>query len=363
MSTGGKGGAVPQQAATNPFMAASQGMQGAYNSVGGAMAQNANNRYSPVTASVQQNAPTLAGSMSRYMNPYEDQVVQGMTQDANRQLGQMQTQNAADADAAGAFGGSRHGLVEAETNIGVNRNLQDSVGQLRHQGFTTAGQMAGQDVANTLGVRQANQAARNNTNQFNATMRMQDRQNRFGNAMQGASQLGNLAQAGFGMGSSINQQQSQQGSLAQQLSQQLLNQGQGMYGQFVGQPQQLLNMRLAALGVNPLNNATSTTQTAQQPNTLGGNLLSALGSMFSFAPIALPFSSRRYKDEIEETGGFYVTPLGDKVKEVTFKYKWDKSTVHTGIIAEDLRDNDPALIKSDGIPHAVRYELLKKVGA
>jgi len=52
---------------------------------------------------------------------------------------------------------------------------------------------------------------------------------------------------------------------------------QGQYGNFMSQPQNLLNMSLAALGMNPMTSATTTTG-KYQPGmfdflNLGGNLL------------------------------------------------------------------------------------------
>src|SRR6478736_7248371 len=216
----GRGLPSGQQAGANPYLQASNGMQSAYDTTQAALNRNT---YNPINASLQGAAPTIASQMDNYRNPYENQVVQGLERDANRQLGIMQTQNAASADAAGAYGGSRHGLVEAETNALVNNNLQNNIANLRQQGFRDQAQFAGQDVSNQLGVAGANQNASNMTNQFNAGLR----QNQFDNAMQGAAQQGNLAQASFGMGSSLTNQQMQQGQMAQQLMQSLMNQAQG----------------------------------------------------------------------------------------------------------------------------------------
>ena len=54
--------------------------------------------------------------MSQYMNPYEDQVV-GQTMSDLERARQIQ-QNQADyaMGRAGAFGGSRHGIAQAEDN-------------------------------------------------------------------------------------------------------------------------------------------------------------------------------------------------------------------------------------------------------
>ena len=354
MAASGKGGAssVP----TNPYQQASQANKSAYGTINSALQGNAASSYSPVTANLQGAAPTLASQMSRYTNPYENQVVQGMTNDANTQRNQMMQQIGADANAAGAFGGSRHGLVEAQTNAEVNNNLQNNVANLRSQGFNTAAGLAGQDVANQLSVRSQNQQAQNANNQFNAQMQSQFGQNKFNNALSGANALGNMANSSFNMGSALTGQQMQQGSLAQQLQQSLLNQGQSMFGNYSNQAANALQMRLAALGMSPLNNASTTTQTT--PNTTFANLLGAAGNMFSFAPITL--STARFKDEIKRTGRKVKSKAGAVVDQVTFKYKPELGIegIHSGVLAEDL-GNDPAVIFHEGQPIAVDYSQLE----
>lgn len=419
MAGGGKG--AQTNAPVNPFMQSSQAMQVAYNTVGGALNANAlsnpaNYTYQPAAAQAasagnaalmnpatmaraatvnaamadpatvaraanyspaqQANAPTIASAINRYTNPYENQVVNRTTNNMLRALDTQQENIRADAAAAGAFGGSRHGLVESQTNAETMRNIGDITAQLRQQGFNTAAGLASQDVANTLGVnaqnqvamnaaRQfnaanqqnrllanagyaqqtalanqnslnaarmynatnqqnrlatntanqqqaalANQAARNATNQFNAAnrqqtalanqasrnaagqfnsaQRLQADQSRFNNALAGAGMLGNLGQTSFNLGSSLASQQMQNGNLSQQLMQALLTNGQGMYDQYMNQPERLLQLRLASLGMNPLSNAsTTTTNTSNNPGKGGavGNLLGAAGNAFQFSPI------------------------------------------------------------------------------
>ena len=74
-------------------------------------------------------APTTAG-LAPYFNPYESYV----TDEINRQAQMGQQQLSADAVQAGAFGGGRQGVAQAELE---NRRL-GQIGQLRAQGFQTA---------------------------------------------------------------------------------------------------------------------------------------------------------------------------------------------------------------------------------
>jgi hypothetical protein len=65
--------------------------------------------------------------------------------------------------------------------------------------------------------------------------------------MSGASQLGNLANLGFGFGQQIGAQQTQQGQMQQMMNQALIDAARGQYGGFTGAPQQSLGLPMAAL--------------------------------------------------------------------------------------------------------------------
>ena len=82
-----------------------------------------------------------ADGMQNYMNPYMDEVANRTMMDMDRQR-QMMMQGLGDQAArAGAFGGSRHGVTEAETNRGFGDLFGNQMAQMRHQGFGTASQL------------------------------------------------------------------------------------------------------------------------------------------------------------------------------------------------------------------------------
>lgn len=95
--------------------------------------------------------------MAAYMNPYTNQVVDAAMADLSRQRDLTLQENQAAAAAAGAFGGSRHGVLEAETN----RNYFDVAGQqaaeLRDQAFRTGAGLAQSDMDRQLQAVMANQ--------------------------------------------------------------------------------------------------------------------------------------------------------------------------------------------------------------
>jgi hypothetical protein len=253
---GGKGGGVAAQPAApqqspQPFTAAmtpasggnifQQSAQGLTGAMGGAQAAMG---YQPQNVTAQ----TAAGGIGTYMNPYTQQVIDTSMADLERQRQMQQNQLGAQASAARAFGGSRQGVAEAETNRGFAQQGGQLAAQLRQQGFNTALGASQQDVANQMQAAQANQQA----GLSGANLRMA-----------GAGQLGNLAQQGFNMGQSIQQQQFQQGQMQQALNQALIDAAKGQYGGFTGAPAASLQLPLAALGAGNMGQNT-TTQTQKR---------------------------------------------------------------------------------------------------
>jgi len=107
----------------------------------------------------------MGQNFADYMNPYTDQVVDTAMQDMERQRQMMMGDIAGSAQAANAFGGSRHGIAESETNQRVAEEMGQVSAQLRDQGFNTALQgfmgdsrlMQSGDIANQAAGLDANQ--------------------------------------------------------------------------------------------------------------------------------------------------------------------------------------------------------------
>lgn len=179
-------------------------------------------------------APQLATtSLTPYQNPFQQQVIDNSIADMDRARQMTQNMNGAAATSAGAFGGSRHGLVEAETN----RNFMDRAGalsaQLNQQGFNNAQQAAQFDIGNNMASQQMRMGA--------------------------AGQLGGLADQAYNTGRQINSDIARDGFMQQALNQQVIDAGRGQFAGFTGAPQQALNLPLAALGATP-NVGTQTTE-------------------------------------------------------------------------------------------------------
>ena len=207
--------------------------------------------------------------LTQYQNPYQTQVIDQTMSDLDRARQMTMNNTGAQAQSAGAFGGSRHGIQEAETNRAFADQMARSAGQMRQQGFQNAQQQAQFDIANRLGADQfsagqnlqsqmANQGAdltssgANASNQLQASMANQQAGLQANQQRLGASnQMGGMANMGFGMGRQMNQDMMQQGGMQQALMQQLINASKGQYGGFTGANQNSLGLPLQALGVAP----------------------------------------------------------------------------------------------------------------
>lgn len=167
----------------------------------------------------------MGPNINQFMNPYNQEVIDRSMTDIGRAQQIAMNQLGSQASQAGAFGGSRQGVVEALTNEGFIKQMADTAAGLRQQGFGQA-----------LGAAQ---------NQQNI-------------GLQAAGQMGNLAQTGFGFGQSLANQQAQQGGMMQGLNQLLIDAGRGQFGGFTGAPQNALNTMLGATGAANMGQKTQT---------------------------------------------------------------------------------------------------------
>ena len=273
------GAIAPQGATPNVYDQSAQGLTGAFNTVYGGLAQNAINQpgYDPSFVSQPQ---TIQSGIEGYMNPYTDQVIGNTMNDMERARQMQLTQIEGSANQAGAFGGSRQGLVESELNRNTMQQTGDMSARMRNLAYGQAANLSGQDISNMMTSGFANQNAANQGGQFNALMQNQQ----FGNMMQGAGALGDLSQQAFGFGQDITQQQTQAGLMQQALNQSILDQGQALYGGYAAAPANTLDLRLQALGQNPANQ-TGTSKTTSTPGMFDYlSLASGMGSSYLGRP-------------------------------------------------------------------------------
>ena len=96
--------------------------------------------------------PTLAAGS--YMSPYQQAVINATMGEYDIQAGKGLGQIGTAAVGAGAYGGGRHGIAEAEYQSSSDRNRAALYAGLQQQGFGQAQQARQQDLANQLGIGQ-----------------------------------------------------------------------------------------------------------------------------------------------------------------------------------------------------------------
>jgi len=154
----------------------------------------------------------LNQNMQKYMNPYTQAVTQqGLTElERSRLLQQQQT--AAQATAARAFGGSRQGVAEAETNRAFGETAQKFIAQQNAAAYDAAQRASEADLARQMQAQQLNQAQDLATTQQSLQLAGQ-----FGLANQDAALRAALANQGVDVQYGLtNAQLQQQAALANQ---------------------------------------------------------------------------------------------------------------------------------------------------
>lgn len=192
---------------------------------------------------------TDPGVASSYMSPYMQNVVDIQKREAQRAADIAGTQRGSEAVRAGAFGGSRQAILEAE----AQRNLSQQMGDIQARGSQAAYEQAAQqfqtDEQRNLAMQQANiqsqlQAALANqqtglaaalANQAKnlEAQQLSEQSRQFGadlglrglqTALQGSGQLGQLGQQQFGQAKDIVGMQATAGSERQAMQQRKLQQ-------------------------------------------------------------------------------------------------------------------------------------------
>lgn len=171
---------------------------------------------------------TIAAGMGAYQNPWQQEVIDRTASDMSRMTAQDLNRVGGEASMSGAFGGSRHGLVEAQTMAEAQRNLGNMSATQRQQGFNTAANLAGQDINNYQSL---------------------------------LGQSAALGQQGYNMGNDILDRQSADGASIRSIQEALMGQSAGMFDKYTGNPMASTLAILGALSGNPLSSTGTTTAT------------------------------------------------------------------------------------------------------
>jgi hypothetical protein len=177
-----------------------------------------------------------------YMNPYQQNVIDNSVNDLDRARQMSINQDGATATSQSAYGGDRHGLVEAETN----RNFADATARMS-AGLNMAGYQNAQSSA--MEAQRMRQAAGN--------------------------QMGGMAGNAFNMGQTINSNLASAGLQQQSVQQQLIDAVNQQYAAYTNAPTAALNLPLAAMQSTP---QVGSTETSKDPGlfnylSLGASLI------------------------------------------------------------------------------------------
>jgi len=157
---------------------------------------------------------TEQGVMGGYMSPYMQGVVDFQQREAQRQADIASTARGQKYARAGAFGGARQAIENAE----AQRNLSTQLGGIQAQGLQAAYQQAQQQFNQEQAQRQAAVQLAEQSRQYGAGLGLQGLQT----AMGAAGQLGQLGSTQFGQNLALNQLQAQYGGQQQQKMQDIL---------------------------------------------------------------------------------------------------------------------------------------------
>jgi len=312
------------------------------------------------------NVDQLGGAdIERYMSPYMKNVIDAQqalqAQESASQRAALQSQQVG----AGAFGGERSGLSQANLARQQSMANQAVLSNLLQSGYGQALGVAQQQQAQQLAAEQANRAAQQFGTQAAAALGQQA----FGQNLAAAQQYGNLGQALFGQGA---QQAQLMGALGQQqygmglgAAQAQAGIGQNIYGMGAqtaqslaglgaGAQQAALQGAQAQIGAGTLEQQTQQAQAAAEYQqflqergydfqmaqflaniAMGTGALS--GSTTTTTQPAGFFSDERLKSDIEPVGELFD---GQKI----YRYEMGDGRKQIGLIAQEVEGRTPEAV-------------------
>ena len=268
-------------------------------------------------------ASGMGPNIAQFQNPYTQDVIQRTEQDIARQAAGAMNQLGAQATAARAFGGSRHGVAEGVLGGQYAQMAGDIAAQQRQAGFDAA-----------LRAAQAQQ----------------------GIGLQAAGQLGNLAQTGFGMGQDITRQQQEFGLRQQALNQALIDAARNQFSGFANAPTAALGLPLQAVGAANMGQQTQTQSYSPGLFDYLGLGAGILATPFTGASGATTLAGRLFSSDRRLKTN--VRPLGEHNGIKIYSWDWnedgkriaDPSQPTVGVMADELMQTHPHLVMraSDG---------------
>jgi hypothetical protein len=230
--------------------------------------------YTPQTVTpssvTQFGSPTVSGSdIAAMQNPWTQQVVQTSLDELNRQLARTNQAASGQAASAGAFGGDRAAIVQAENARNANQIAAQTTAGLNSQGFTTAAQIAQQNASRQLQAGTAQGQLDANVGEANQYAGLQ--------GANLAAQQERANQAAYAQAQALKAQQERSNQQAGLSGAQLNLSGAGQLGTFGNQYQQTQQ--------NDLDRQwTGATQNAMWPFTQTNQLIANMGTLAGASP-------------------------------------------------------------------------------
>lgn len=260
-------------------------------------------------------------TVSQFMNPFMQGVLNWGYQDIAEQQNQQRLADQSRAAGAGAFGGARHGVVDALNAQTYADNLRRFTDEQLNTGFNQAVGQYNTDFSQKLAAAQANNAARD----------------------QDWNRAASLSQIYSNLGKQIQDQTLAAGtanmSLAEVIRQQEQQQKDNAYTKgYLDQrdyPMQIFERLQAINAMQPHNTTTQTTGTTTTETSgsagaggVAGAALSAIGGLFS---------DERAKENVEDVNPEKVLGAFAKVKPKTYDYKSEVREAHPDLAGEGRR--------------------------
>lgn len=238
---------------------------------------------------------TQPGAAESFMSPYMQNVVDVQQREAKRQADIAATARGAQAVRAGAFGGSRQAIENAE----ANRALQTQLGGIQATGLQSAFQQAQQQFNQEQAARQQAAQMREQSRQFGAGLGMQG----LGVGLQAAGQLGQLGQQQFGQQQQAIQTQAGLGQMEQQRAQDILNAQYQDFLNYQNYPFKTLGFMSDILRGTPLVQTSGTLY--QSPPSMLGVATGLTGAWLAGGAPKLPFKEGGVVNSYDDGGSVF----------------------------------------------------------
>jgi len=294
-------------------------------------------------------AGQVAGSdLSKYLNPYTDNVIQGSLADLEKQRQQTLNSNSGAASSAGAFGGSRQGVTDAITNTNSVKAAGDLSSNLRKSAYDNATSLLTGDLNRTLAADTTNSSNQLATNLAN----LQAATSGNANKVSAAKQLTDTGTAGQASSLADISSLLNAGNIVQGQDQKGLDQQYSDWLDAKNYDTNNLNLRLAALGMTPYGKTETSTKTTDSG---GGSdwATAALGGLSLLKGFGM-FSDDDSKTDIEKVGKV----PGTSLTAFAYRYKSDPKTYPkiVGLMASDVEKKVPKAVTRFGKKRVVNYE-------